>query len=100
MSFYCKGKTRFGSLLTTADDTQARSRVKRPELINRKGVVFHHYKARLHTSLATQQLLREFEGLEVLPCRSNTCERLFMVIIADVVTTAATDGSKRTLRDR
>ncbi|KAJ0173665.1 hypothetical protein K1T71_010814 [Dendrolimus kikuchii] len=38
---------------------------KRPELINRRGVVFHHDNARPHTSLATQQKLREF-GWEVL----------------------------------
>ncbi|KAJ0171629.1 hypothetical protein K1T71_013179 [Dendrolimus kikuchii] len=33
---------------------------KRPKLINRRGVVFRHYNARPHTSLATQQKLREF----------------------------------------
>ncbi|KAL0895718.1 hypothetical protein ABMA27_011790 [Loxostege sticticalis] len=38
---------------------------KRPELIHRRGVVFHHDNARPHTSLATQQKLREF-GWEVL----------------------------------
>ncbi|KAL0859687.1 hypothetical protein ABMA27_010802 [Loxostege sticticalis] len=38
---------------------------KRPELINRRGVVFHHDNARPHTSLATQQKLSEF-GWEVL----------------------------------
>ncbi|CAK9834554.1 Histone-lysine N-methyltransferase SETMAR [Anthophora retusa] len=38
---------------------------KRPELANRKGVVFHHDNARPHTSLVTRQKLREL-GWEVL----------------------------------
>ncbi|KAG5309958.1 SETMR methyltransferase, partial [Acromyrmex insinuator] len=38
---------------------------KRPELINRKGVVFHHDNARPHISLMTRQKLREL-GWEVL----------------------------------
>ncbi|CAK9804065.1 Histone-lysine N-methyltransferase SETMAR [Anthophora plagiata] len=38
---------------------------KRPELNNRKGVVFHHDNARPHTSLMTRQKLREL-GWEVL----------------------------------
>ncbi|GBP44548.1 hypothetical protein EVAR_86772_1 [Eumeta japonica] len=33
---------------------------KLPEFTNRKGVVFHHDYAKPHTSLATQQILREF----------------------------------------
>jgi len=38
---------------------------KRPELINRKGVVFHHNNARPHISLATHLKLREL-GWEIL----------------------------------
>ncbi|KAJ0181486.1 hypothetical protein K1T71_003571 [Dendrolimus kikuchii] len=38
---------------------------QRPELINRRGVVFHHDNARPHISLAIQQKLREF-GWKVL----------------------------------
>lgn len=38
---------------------------KRPELVNRKGVIFHHDNARPHTSLMTRQKLSEL-GWEVL----------------------------------
>ena len=38
---------------------------KRPELANRKGVVFFQDYARPHTSLVTRQMLQEF-GWEVL----------------------------------
>ena len=34
---------------------------KRPELSNRKGIVFHHNNARPHTSLATLTKLLEFD---------------------------------------
>ncbi|GBP87066.1 Aldo-keto reductase AKR2E4 [Eumeta japonica] len=34
---------------------------KRPEAINRKGVVFHHDNARPNTSLTTQQIFREWD---------------------------------------
>ena len=38
---------------------------KRPELANRKGIVFHHDSARPHTSLATRTKLLEL-GWEVM----------------------------------
>ena len=38
---------------------------KRPELVNRNGVVFHQENARLHTFLMTRQKLREL-GWDVL----------------------------------
>ena len=47
------------------DRLQEAIKEKRPELINRKGVVFHHDNARPHTSLMTRQKLREL-GWEVL----------------------------------
>ena len=38
---------------------------KRPELVNRKGVIFHHGNATPHTSLATRQKLLRF-GWEMM----------------------------------
>ncbi|XP_011069255.1 PREDICTED: histone-lysine N-methyltransferase SETMAR-like [Acromyrmex echinatior] len=43
------------------DRLQEAIKEKRPELINRKGVVFHHNNARPHTSLMTCQKLRELD---------------------------------------
>ncbi|GBP16366.1 Mariner Mos1 transposase [Eumeta japonica] len=39
---------------------------KRPKLINRNGVIFHHDNAIPHIFLATQQILREFSGKVLL----------------------------------
>lgn len=47
------------------DNLKSAIEKKRPELINRKGVVFHHDNARPHTSLMTRQKLTEL-GFEVL----------------------------------
>ncbi|XP_061722930.1 histone-lysine N-methyltransferase SETMAR-like [Cydia pomonella] len=54
-TIYCQQLTRL---------KQAMEKI-RPELINRKGVVFHHDNARPHISLVTRQKLIEF-GWEVL----------------------------------
>lgn len=48
-ALYCEQLTRLEQAIQT----------KRPELINRKGVVFHHDNARPHTSLMTRQKLSE-----------------------------------------
>ncbi|GBP27093.1 Retrovirus-related Pol polyprotein from transposon opus [Eumeta japonica] len=50
----------FGSLLPTCDRLKQEIEKKRPEFINRKSEVFHHDNARSYSSLATQQMLREF----------------------------------------
>ena len=58
------------------DRLQEAIKEKRPELINRKGIVFHHNNARPHTSLMTRQKLREL-GWEVLMHRiARTLHRL------------------------
>jgi len=48
------------------DDLKAAIAEKRPELHNRRGVVFHHDNARPHTSSATRDKLLQF-GWDVLP---------------------------------
>lgn len=48
------------------DKLNASLQEKRPELVNRKGVVFHHDNARPHTSLVTRQKLIQL-GWDVLP---------------------------------
>ncbi|GBP79972.1 hypothetical protein EVAR_52971_1 [Eumeta japonica] len=51
--FTAEPNHQFGSLLPTADETQALIIEKeQPELIKRKDVVFHNDNARPHTSLA------------------------------------------------
>ena len=47
------------------DKLNAAINEKRPELINRKGVIFHHDNARPHTSLMTRQKLGQL-GWKVL----------------------------------
>jgi len=48
------------------DKLNAAIHKKRPELVNRKGVVFHHDNARPHTSLQTRQKLLELSW-DILP---------------------------------
>ena len=52
---YCQQLTRLQEVI----------RKKRPKMVNRKGVVFHHDNARPHTFLMTRQILTEL-GWEVL----------------------------------
>ena len=47
------------------DDLNTSLTKKRPELVNRKGIIFHHDNARPHTSLVTRQKLLQL-GWEVL----------------------------------
>ncbi|GFV72779.1 histone-lysine N-methyltransferase SETMAR [Trichonephila clavipes] len=51
--------------LSTTGPFEARDWLERSELANRRGVVFHQDKARLHTSVVTRQKLLEF-GWKVL----------------------------------
>ena len=48
------------------DELDAAIKRKRPELVNRKGVVFHHGNARPHTSLVTRQKFLQLRW-DVLP---------------------------------
>ncbi|GBP11072.1 hypothetical protein EVAR_79742_1 [Eumeta japonica] len=45
------------SILLTVAETQAKNKENKPELVNRKGVVFHYDDLKPHTPLATQELL-------------------------------------------
>jgi len=65
MSYY---QTTKQSIRTSTVCSQLRIEIdeKCPELINRKGVVFHHDNARPRTSLQTRQTLLEFNW-DVLP---------------------------------
>ncbi|GFY20929.1 mariner Mos1 transposase [Trichonephila clavipes] len=47
------------------DKLNASIKEKRPALASRKGIVFHHNNARLHTAMVTQQKLNAL-GWEVL----------------------------------
>ncbi|XP_014482317.1 PREDICTED: histone-lysine N-methyltransferase SETMAR-like [Dinoponera quadriceps] len=47
------------------DKLNAAIKEKRPELVNRKGVIFHHNNVRPHTSLVTRQKLMEL-GWELM----------------------------------
>jgi len=65
MSSYCPIKQLIpNSTVNNCRDYNKQLR-KRSELINKRGVVFHHDNARPHTSLMTRQKLREL-GWEVL----------------------------------
>jgi len=55
------GLTINSELCSQLNRLQEAIKEKRPELINRKGVVFHHDNARPHTSLMTRQKLRELD---------------------------------------
>ena len=71
-----------GSVLYCQQLTRLQEAIKkkRPELVNRKGVVFHHDKARPHTSLMTRQKLTELVGkFWCTHCTARTLRRLNII---------------------